>query len=142
MADVALPAIPGGSGYIHFKNGVRALVNASKGQASDFCLEIIGEEGRLDVENTVTLSTGAGRSELLDLPPHMIIGIPAYIEELIGVIEDGGELLSPASEGKKVVEIIIGFLKSQERGNVRVDLPLPPGKLIPYPTVTPLDDLS
>ena len=118
---------PGGSGYVHFKNGVRALVNASKGQASGFCLEIIGEEGRLDVENTVTLSTGVGRSELLDLPPHMITGIPAYIEELIGVIENSGELLSPASEGKKVVEIIVGFLKSQERGNVRVDLPLPPG---------------
>jgi hypothetical protein len=57
----------------------------------------------------------------------MITGIPAYIEELIGVIENDGELLSPASEGKKVVEIIVGFLKSQERGNVRVDLPLPPG---------------
>ena len=81
----------------------------------------------MDVENTVTLSVGPGKSELLDLPPHMIIGIPAYIEELIGVIENGGELLSPASEAKKVVEIIVGFLKSQERGNVRVDLPLPPG---------------
>ena len=43
------------------------------------------------------------------------------------MIENGGELLSPATEAKKVVEIIVGFLKSQERGNVRVDLPLPPG---------------
>ncbi len=118
---------PGGSGYIHFQNGVRAFINGSKGQVGGFRIEVIGEEGRVEVGNTVTLWTEGGKCEQLDTLPYMKEGITACIEELIRVMENGGELLSPGSEGKKVIEIIVGFLKSQERGNGRVDLPLPPG---------------
>ncbi|MCZ6676223.1 MAG: Gfo/Idh/MocA family oxidoreductase [Candidatus Poribacteria bacterium] len=119
---------PGGSGYIHFKNGVRAFINGSKGQAGGFRIEVIGETARLDVESdAVTLWNALGQCQRLNSSPHMKEGITACIEELIRVMEAGGELLSPGPAGKRVVEIIVGFLKSQERGNVRVDLPLPPG---------------
>ena len=119
---------PGGSGYIHFKNGVRAFINASKGQMPTTILQIIGETGQIDVNrNSVTLHKGPGQSEQLALDLHMKTDISACIEELIRVMERGGELISPPSEGKRVVEIIVGFLKSQEKGNVRVDLPLPAG---------------
>lgn len=118
---------PGGSGYIHFENGVRAFINGSKGQVGGSYLEIIGEQARLEVGDGVALWRGEDQCEWLDLPAHMRTGIPACIEEMIRVLENGGELLSPGEEGEKVVQIIVGFLKSQERGNVRVDLPLPPG---------------
>lgn len=119
---------PGGSGYIHFKNGVRAFINGSKGQAGGFRIEIIGEKARLDVgNNTVTLWSGEGKCEQLDVPPYMKTGIIACVEELIRVMENGGELISPGQEGRKVVQIIVGFLRSQELGNVRVDFPLPTG---------------
>jgi hypothetical protein len=88
----------------------------------------MGEKARLDVgDNTVTLWNGEGKCEQLDMSPHMKTGITACIEELIRVMKDDGELISPGQEGRKVVQIIVGFLKSQERGNVRVDFPLPPG---------------
>ena len=119
---------PGGSGYIHFRNGVRAFINGSKGQLREYRIEIIGETGRLEIgRNTVALWHEEGQYEWLGPPSHMKTDIPACIEELIRVMEKGGELISPGQEGKKVVEIIVGFLKSQERGNVRVDLPLPKG---------------
>lgn len=121
---------PGGSGYIHFKNGVRAFVNVSKGQMPAAYLQVIGETGQIDVGGgvgSVTLHQGRGKWELLDPASYMKTDISACIEELIRVIEHGGEVTVPPREGKNVVEIIVGFLKSQERGNVRVALPLPPG---------------
>ena len=57
----------------------------------------------------------------------MRTGIAAYLEELIRVMEQGGETSSPPREARKTMEIIVGFLKSQERGSARVDFPLPPG---------------
>ena len=123
---------PGGSGYIHFKNGVRAFVNASKGQKAVPFLEVIGDGGRIDLDvdanlDSVTLWMGRGKSERLQTTFHMVSDIAAALDELIRVGEEGGELIGSGREAKKVVEIIIGFLQSQERGNARVDLPLPEG---------------
>jgi len=117
---------PGGSGYVHFKNGVRAFVNASKGQTTARYLEVIGENGQIDIHtDSVILWTGPGKCETLAPDSHSVEDIAAALDELIRIGEDGGELISSGHEAAKGVEIILGFLRSQELGNVRVDLPLP-----------------
>ncbi|MGI8916391.1 MAG: hypothetical protein ACR2JY_21895 [Chloroflexota bacterium] len=40
---------PGGSAYIHFQNGVRAFVNASKHTMGNFEMDLVGETGRIRV---------------------------------------------------------------------------------------------
>lgn len=124
---------PGGSGYIHFKNGVRAFINASKGQQPAEWLQIIGEEGQINL-------SGAPRQKVIHRPgpakggqvnwktieltysDYKYTGLSAAIKEIINVSNNGGQVTSPASEAKKTVDIIIGFLKSQESGNKRINL--------------------
>ena len=118
---------PACSGYVHFKNGVRAYINIVKEMKPGFYIQVMGESGELDIYHGVVLRKDMNSAENLILPTHRIYGIAACIDELIGVMENGGELISPPREAKKTVEIIIGFLQSHARGNVRVDLPLPPG---------------
>ena len=67
------------------------------------------------------------QAELLSPPLHMRTGIAAYLEELIRVMEQGGETSSSPREARKTVANIAGFLTSQARGSARVDLPVPPG---------------
>jgi predicted dehydrogenase len=119
---------PGGSGYVHFRDGVRAFVNCSKGQSPAFILQVIGEQGEIDVAmDHAVLRQGTHQAELLSPPLHVRTGIAAYLEELIRVMEQGGETSSSPREARKTVEIIVGFLTSQARGSARVDFPLPPG---------------
>lgn len=122
------PAVdPSGSGYIHFHNGVRAFVNASKGQTPGMYIQVIGETGEIDLVGDRVELRKDGAVDQPALPSHMRMDVVALIDELTRVIEEGGELVGSGQEAKKVVEVIVGFLKSQERGNVRVNLPLPPG---------------
>ena len=121
---------PAASGFIHFRNGVRAFVNVAKGQYPDsFRFQVFGETGLIEVHNSRVIRRGRETTEFFPLPSHQLTGIPACVAELIDVIENGGDLLSPAREAKKTVEVLVGFLQSHARGNVRVDLPLPPGAL-------------
>lgn len=119
---------PAGSGYIHFRNGVRAFINAAKTQyTASFSFQIYGETGMIDVHNSRVIRRDRNTTEFFPFPSHQFTGISACVAELIDVIENGGDLLSPAREAKKTVEILVGFLQSHTRGNVRVDLPLPAG---------------
>ena len=119
---------PACSGYVHFKNGVRAHINITKGQGSVNYIQVMGETGEMDIyTDSVTLRKGRNEAELLVLPSHRLFGISGIVHELIRAMEENGELISPPGEAKKVVEIIVGFLQSHTRGNIRVDLPLPPG---------------
>lgn len=119
---------PAGSGYIHFRNGVRAFVNVAKEQyGASFSIQLFGESGQLDIHNSQVIRRDRNTTENFPFPRHQLTGIPACIADLIRTIENGGEVQSTAQEAKKVVEILVGFLQSHTRGNVRVDLPLPPG---------------
>jgi len=145
---------PGGSGYIHFKNGVRAFCNASKGTHAGSSFDLLGTEGRIFINDTeARLWTIDSTSKALVGRPlragyQMKTGILAAIEELIDLMEHGErgdrsgsgggrsgestagrtmvgrEGVSPGREARKTLEIILGMLTSQARGNVRVDLPL------------------
>ena len=122
------PALdPSGSGYIHFRNGVRAFINASKGQTPGMYIQVIGETGEIDLVGDHVELHKDGAVHQPPMPSHRRTDVVALIDELTRVIEQGGELVGSGQEARKVVEIIVGFLKSQERGNARVNLPLPPG---------------
>ena len=47
------------------------------------------------------------------------------MQELVCLIDEGGEPVSPGRAGLTVVEIIIGFLESQHRGNAPIPIPVP-----------------
>ena len=57
-------------------------------------------------------------------PAHyQVQGLPATYSELIDVIENGGAGVSTATEARKTLQIMLGFLKSQQEGNRLVDVP-------------------
>jgi hypothetical protein len=47
------------------------------------------------------------------------------MQELVRLIDEGGEPVSSGREAHKVVEIMIGFLESQRRNNGKVTIPIP-----------------
>jgi predicted dehydrogenase len=120
---------PGVSGYIHFQNGIRAFYNGSKNTPPEFSLDLIGETGKVSVNDAggTLWSAAQGRGLMgqpIRVPDYRSAGILAGIEELIHLMEHGGMPSSSGRDGRRVVEIILAMLASQHRGNVRVDLPL------------------
>ena len=47
-----------------------------------------------------------------------------FVPEIIHVHENGGDLVSPAREARKTLELMLGMLKSHEMGNTRINFPL------------------
>lgn len=117
---------PSASGYIHFKNGVRAFYGAGTKNSSDpkFRLEIVGSTGYILINDQKATIHRKEAAEPIVPPSWPVSGIPAGVQELVQVVDKGGKPVSPAREAMKVVEIILGFLESQKRGNAKVHLPL------------------
>ncbi len=120
---------PGVSSYIHFQNGVRAFYNGSKGTPSGIWVDLFGETGHISVSDTggtlwSAVQGGGLPGQTIRVPEYRSAKILAGIEELIHLLEHGGEPSSSARDGRRVLEIILAMLVSQHRGNVRVDLPL------------------
>lgn len=115
---------PGCSGYIHFNNGVRAFYNGSKGLMPQRGTQLTGTEGWILVdEQQAEVGTADGVRRLASQQlTHA--DAPAAIREIIQVVENGGQTLSAPREARKTLEVILGFMASQKRGNVRVDFPL------------------
>ena len=118
---------PSASGYIHFANGVRGFfVGGSKSSADPkFRCEIVGTTGYVQVSRDDAVLIRGGEREVIRAPVWSVSGIPAGVRELVSLVDKGGEPVSPARDAHRVVEIMVGFLESQRRGNVRVDLPIP-----------------
>lgn len=107
---------PGLSGYIHFANGARAFINASKGTPPLFELDLIGETGRLRLGNW-----GAERWHPVDggfavapllAPRTTRSGTAAALQELIDLVERGGQGSSTGEDGRRVLAILLGLLQS------------------------------
>ena len=118
---------PGAHGYIHFANGVRGIfMGGPKDTPSPKTrMEIVCSEGYVLIDNDQAKIVREDGTETIEAPEWSVTGIPAGVQELIEVIDGGGEPVSPGREALKVVEIMIGFLESQKQGNTRVALPLP-----------------
>ena len=127
---------PGATATIRYRNGVVAFCSISKRTAVPFELELLCERGRIRLSPGLTEieSLVSGSSLVVrHLPCTQVVrsDTVAAIAELVSLLEDGGsEKLStgegqcPPREARKAIEIILAILASQDRGNVRVDLPL------------------
>ena len=121
---------PAAHGYIHFANGVRGFyVGGPKTAQKMLRLEIVGTKGFIFIEDAFTEPRAQIRTsdkyEEIHIPTWDVIGIPAGVQELIHVVDEGGEPVSPGRAGRKVVEIILGFLDSNRHNNAKVKIPSP-----------------
>ena len=115
---------PGCSGYIHYRNGVRAFYNGSKGTSPKRGMQLTGTEGWIEFDDAyATIGTREGERHL-GRDPEIYSDSVAAIRELIHVVENGGETISSPRTARMALEIILGFLASQKRGNIRIDFPL------------------
>ena len=116
-------------GFIQFENGVRALYCGMKETQGMFSIQISGPDGQIYItqENATVFSSGPDRMNGVRrrIVPGTYVaeGIAAAYEELAGLIERGGEGVSMAREARKTVQILMGFLASQQAGSVLIDVP-------------------
>lgn len=120
---------PAASAYIHFANGVRAFYNGLKIPMPGLQFTLTCDEGLIEVSDrgaeVIRASSHYGWARgNLPTGDYMMSYQLASVAELVHVLENGGSLVSPATEARKTLEIMLGILKSHEKGNVRVDLPL------------------
>ena len=114
---------PGGSLYLHLRSGARALLSISKNTPPGFGLELFGERGRLRVSDTELVLCVDGAERRVPVPPYRLVDIPAGIDELVRKLNgEPVELSCPPATARAVLRILLGALKSQERGNARVNL--------------------
>ena len=116
---------PSASGYIHFKNDVRAFyAGTSKNTAGPkWRFEIMGSQAYIQIEKGAKIFR-KDSIERIEPPKWEIEGISAGARDLVLALDENREVASPAKEALHVVEIIHGFLKSQQRGNTKIHLPL------------------
>lgn len=128
---------PGGSAYIHYSNGVRAFINASKSGMGGFGLELHCERGCLTVDDRtgavgVWTPGAAGRTDhwLIPAAQTTVGNLRGGIEELITHLEarQRGEtpepLVSPPQAGRQVLEILLGIFQSNHAGNAKISFPV------------------
>ncbi len=123
---------PSATGMVLFRNGIRAVYNSSKETSSvSNGIHLMGPAGeiRLNLEGhsalVVTEHGDPAEPVTRTLYPvqYQLQALPAAYAELIGVMENGGEGVSPATEARKTLQILLGFLKSQQEGGRLVDVP-------------------
>jgi predicted dehydrogenase len=120
---------PGLSGIIHFENGVRGLINGSKGTMTNFEFDVAGERGRIQIGTHVSeiwrLVDGDQPAVSQIKPPPPTRGdMLAAIDELIGLVENGGAGSSNGQDGRRVLSILLGLLQSNAAGGARVTFPI------------------
>jgi len=117
---------PSASGYIHFANGVRAFYTGTskKTAGSKWRFELVGSQGQILIDKDDAELLRDGQREKVEPPEASLSGIPAGVRELVEILDRGGATSSPIAAAIDVVEVIFGFIESQRRGNVRVELPL------------------
>jgi predicted dehydrogenase len=120
---------PFASAYIRFDNGVRAFFNSYKVDFPGSQFALTCEDGRIEISDQ-SARLIRGRSHFEWSTSTILSGgyamerQTAAVAELIQVLEHGGELVSPAREARKTVELMLGILKSHHSGNSRIDFPL------------------
>ncbi len=122
---------PAASGFVIHENGIRSFyVGTKKSIAPGTTLRLTGPKGQ------ITFTTDSGSATLLtqgdvsrtsseELVPddYQALYYVAAYEELIKLIENGGEGVSTGKHGRWVVQIMTGFLKSHQAGSTLVDVP-------------------
>lgn len=119
---------PAAAGYLHFANGVRAHYESAKTPYTDAQFILTFDYGRVELSDqtlTVVRPTAGGleRTSVTPIPMSMP-GLLGAVDELVQVMEHGGELVSSGHSARQTVEVLLAMLRSHAQGNVRVDLPL------------------
>tara|TARA_B100000809_G_C14699936_1_gene373758 strand:- start:9 stop:545 length:537 start_codon:yes stop_codon:yes gene_type:complete len=130
------PALdPGSTLIIEYANGVRAILNSAKMTPPITEIDLMGPSGRFrldDKSGTRWLSDTVEGPLTLD-PTFDHPGFPDFlgdslmpaVKEMAQMVWNDAESSSPPRRARDTLEIMLGALLSQDRGNVRVDLPLP-----------------
>jgi len=120
---------PSAIGDIHFENGVRAFYIGDKQASGPSRAEIVGSDGYILIDDQKAEIYKGDSREQIQPEVWPKDGISTGIEELVNLLDSGGEPISPGKEAHKTVEIMIGFLESQRRGNAKVTIPVPRDRL-------------
>lgn len=124
---------PYASALIGFERDIRATYSAYKTEFNAGILTVTCDRGRLEFYNEhgrlLTSDSDGRRRELLSSsldPGDYLYGHQlGAVDELVGVLDGGGPLVSPGTDARWTLEILLGILASQRNGHNRVDLPLP-----------------
>jgi predicted dehydrogenase len=122
----------GGTSYLAFENGVRALVRQEAWSYNES--DVMGSEGRIRAINDGQefelwkFAEGGRRGQpvrhLFPKPQRIEAPNVLAIRDMMSCIENGGEPLSSGEEGRHDLEVAIALRESHRRGGVRVDLPI------------------
>ena len=121
---------PSGNGLVIFNNGIRGIYQSDKCSFLRHKLLIIGSGGEINVDlagptaEVVTRaksSNQVSRTEVQTNQYHSQ-GFQACYEELINLVENGGAGVSSGREARKTVQIMTGFLQSNQDESRLVNL--------------------
>jgi len=120
---------PYASAYIRFAGGIRAFYNSYKTAFPGSQVTLTCDRGRIEISDRhALLIRGSSHYEWSTTPiqadSYTCEEQMAAMVELVDVLENGGELISPGGEARKTLEIILGMLQSHHNGNARVNFPL------------------
>lgn len=118
---------PDTGAYIHFQNGVRAFFNCRKMKFPGSQMYLQCDEGRIEISDreSILIRADAHREwsrQTLVPTNYMHQAQAAFVAEIVDKLHNGGELVSPAREARKTLEIMLGILASHHAGNTRIDL--------------------
>ena len=118
---------PAATAYIHYANGVRAIYHGVKVTMPGSQFELLCDRGRIEVsDRELVLIRGEShyawsRTTLPGgdyLQTHQL----GAVAELIHLLEEDGNLISPGEAARQAVVVMLGMLKSHADGNVRINL--------------------
>jgi predicted dehydrogenase len=126
---------PAASGIIKFANGARAYFDCTKEASGGSVITIAGTKGKI----TIGLNDGWARLDNEDdggdtisriikpvgiVSNYQSMGYVAAYEELIALAEGGeGESVGSGRQGRHVVQVMTGILKSHQAGSALVEVP-------------------
>jgi len=122
---------PSVSGIILFKNGIRGFYNATKESYPNApSLRITGSLGQIEFSlqggsaSMTVVHPVTNESSVQSINPDNFqsANYVAGYEEMIRLIENGGIGIGSGEQAKWVVQILVGFLDSQNQGSKLVDV--------------------
>ncbi|MYC95190.1 MAG: Gfo/Idh/MocA family oxidoreductase [Caldilineaceae bacterium SB0661_bin_32] len=122
---------PGASAYLHFTNGVRAHIEVSQRTLVNFELDLLCTNGRIRISNTEALVYLTSAERPYEVTSRQLGGSVDYrsamvnaVDELIHLIENGGESISSGRRALHSLEIMIAIMRSQASGVEKIYWPL------------------
>ena len=116
---------PGGWGIVMFENGVRAFVNAAQvARATPEC-RVVGSLGQISIRRSdAHLELWNGETRLITSPKDRPTALAVAVEDVVHCLTHGGSAASTGEDGRRALEVIMGFHASDRLRGQWVDLPL------------------